>query len=341
MKNVVILGGGISGITLASVLGKKNIGVTLIEKSDTTGGHVKNWHKLFPNLRPSGELLAASLENPGNSGITMITGTEIETIGKNQEAYVLHTGKDKIHADAVVLATGFDLFEAAKKEEYGYGIYDNVITSAELEQLFESGNGILTPGGKKPRKIAFVHCVGSRDAKIGNHYCSKVCCITGIKQAVEVKQAIPEADVYCLYMDLRMYGRHYEEFYKNAQEEFGINFIRGRLSEAFEDPSGAILLKTEDTLLGKSLKMTVDLLVLLIGMVPSAGTKKYGKMLGLSFGDDGFITPLDEQLYPNLTIHDNVFVTGTCKGPKTIEETVSDARSCGLAVADYLSKTTK
>lgn len=341
MKNVVILGGGISGITTASVLGEMNIEVTLIEKKEKAGGNVRNWHKLFPNLKPSGELLSSSLEQPGIKRISMITGTEIESIEKNHSGYVLHTGKDKIHADAVVLATGFDLFEAAKKEEYGYGIYDNVITSAELEQLFEHGSGILTPTGKVPRKIAFVHCVGSRDAKIGNHYCSKVCCITAVKQAVEVKQAIPEADVYCLYMDLRMYGRHFEEFYKNAQENYGINFIRGRLSEAFENPDGSILMKTEDTLIGRPLKLTVDLLVLLVGMVPSEGTKKYGHMLGLEFGDDGFISPLDEQLYPNITMVENVFVTGACKGPKTIAETISDARSCGLAVADHILKKTK
>jgi heterodisulfide reductase subunit A2 len=122
------------------------------------------------------------------------------------------------------------VFDATKKEEYGYGIYDNVITSADLEKLFLDSKLLVNPLGKTPKKIGLVHCVGSRDEKVGNVYCSKVCCVTAVKQAIEIKERLPESDVYCFYMDLRMYGMHFEALYKEAQEKYAVNFIRGRLS---------------------------------------------------------------------------------------------------------------
>ncbi len=137
-------------------------------------------------------------------------------------------------AEALILATGYELFDAHRKEEYGYGIYNNVITSADLEKMFRSGKPLTTLNGKTPRKIGIVHCVGSRDEKVGNLYCSKVCCVTGVKQAIEIKKMVPGCDVFSFYMDLRMFDRHFEEMYFEAQQKWGVNFIHGRLSECAE-----------------------------------------------------------------------------------------------------------
>ena len=160
----------------------------------------------------------------------------------------------ELTADAILVTTGYDLFNASKKEEYGYGIYDNVITSAELEKLFSEGKSIVTSKGLPPKRVGFIHCVGSRDEKVGNKYCSKVCCVTAVKQAIELKERIPDVEAFCFYMDLRMYGMHFETLYRDSQEKYGVNFIRGRLSEACENIDGTILIKVEDTLAGRPLK---------------------------------------------------------------------------------------
>jgi len=236
----------------------------------------------------------------------------------------------------VIVATGYDVFDARKKEEYGYGIYDNVITSAELEEMFLSGKPILTPKGKAPKKVGFVHCVGSRDEKVGNVYCSKVCCVTAVKQSIEIKEKIPDVDAYCFYMDLRMFGMHFESLYKQAQEKHAVNFIRGRLSEACENMDGSILVKVEDTLAGRPLRMTVDLLVLMVGMVSSAGTKKIGAMMGLDFGANGFFKSQDQHTMTTISNIPGVFFAGCCVAPRTINNVFVDARAVAIMTASYL-----
>ena len=205
-----------------------------------------------------------------------------------------------------------------------------------MEEQFASGKEFVNRNGNKPDRVGFVHCVGSRDEKVNNLHCSKVCCITAVKQAIEVKQLLPDAEVFCFYMDLRMFGRHYEELYKEAQEKYNIQFIRGRLSESTEDKDGNIVVKIEDTLLGKPLRIKVGLLVLMAGMEPHADTKSMTKMLGFNTVTDGFIQPVDELLRSNCTEMPGVFVAGTCSGPKSVSDTLADARSAALAVADFL-----
>ena len=124
--------------------------------------------------------------------------------------------------------------------------------------------------GTAPRRIAFLHCVGSRDEKVCQHHCSKVCCITGVKQAMELKEMFPAADVFNFYMDIRMFGPGYEEMYRDAQQRLNIHFVRGRISEASPTLDGRVQIKAEDTLTGRPLKMSVDMLVLIVGMRSNA-----------------------------------------------------------------------
>jgi heterodisulfide reductase subunit A2 len=182
-----------------------------------------------------------------------------------------------------------------------------------------------------------VHCVGSRDEKVNVKHCSKVCCITGVKQSIELKERYPEAQVFCFYMDLRMFGMGYEELYKEAQEKYGIQFIRGRLSEAFENQDGSVLVKVEDTLAGKPLKMSVDLLVLLVGFLPSQGTRKMAELLGLQLNSGDFLKPVDQHVGSNISNIPGIFLAGACKSPKNIEESLSDARAAAAKVHSYLA----
>jgi heterodisulfide reductase subunit A len=333
-KRVIIIGGGTAGMTAASSLAEMGFIVHLLEKESQPGGHVRQWDRLFPNRRKSDEVSAFLEERLKD--VKAIYRAEIKGIRKNGEFIVTLTDLNEIRGDAVLLATGYDLFDAYKKEEYGYGIYDNVITSAELEQMFREGVKPLFHD-QPPRRVAFVHCVGSRDEKAGNLYCSKVCCVTGVKQAIEVKELFPNSEIFNFYMDLRMFDRHFEEMYYEAQREHRINFIRGRVSECAENADGSIVVKVEDTLTARPLKMTVDLLVLLVGMVPSAGTAMLAGMLGIPTGDDRFVLPADEHTKANSTITEGVFVAGTVKGPSCIASTIADGRAAALQVAAYLN----
>jgi heterodisulfide reductase subunit A2 len=339
-KSVIVIGGGIAGLTAAGMLSRQGFTVTLLEKEKETGGHVARWDRLFPDRRKASEIL--EFTNEGMNNVHVNSGVSVSGISKVENIFAV-TATDHVKglqaefkANALIIATGFDLFESHRKEEYGYGIYNNVITSADLEEKFKSGKGIFTTEGKIPKRIGIIHCVGSRDEKVGNLYCSKVCCVTGVKQAIELKELYPGSRVFNFYMDLRMYDRNFEELYYEAQQKWGINFIRGRLSECAENPDGSIIIRTEDTLTGKPLKMTLDLLVLLAGFVPSAGTASIADMLGLKAGPDGFINPVDSHIKNNHSGIPGVYLAGAVKGPVSITETIADARAAAALTSEYL-----
>lgn len=336
MKHVLVIGGGVAGMEASAKLSNLGYAVTIVEQSDKLGGKLNQWDRLFPHNVPAKDLLQKLKSGIGND-VQKFLNAEVASIqkSKNQFFYSLKNGEE-LKADAILISTGFEIFNARKKEEYGYGIYDNVITSADLEQLFRANGKLRTSAGKEPERIGIIHCVGSRDEKAGHSYCSQVCCITAVKQAIEIKQVLPKAEVFSFYMDLRMFGRHFETIYKEAQVKHGVQFIRGRLSEAFENADGTIMLKAEDTLLGKPLKMNVDMVVLMVGMTPSAGANKIKEMLELELADDGFFMPLEVPQGSTKTSIPGVFVAGTSTGPKTMENTINEAHAVALDIKEFL-----
>ena len=305
----------------------------IVEKTSALGGHVAQWNNLFPDVVPASKLLASYKEELKD--VEVFLETEIASINRLQKGYsvVLSNGR-AMPCKAVIFATGFKLFEAEKKEEYGYGVYDRVITNKDLEAWFNTGSDERVP--EKPSAIGFVHCVGSRDVKAGNTQCSKVCCITAIKQAIELKEKFPNAEIYCFYMDLRLFGKKYEDFYINAQRDYGIHFIRGRVSEVSETIDGQVLVKAEDTLVGKPVKVRLDLLVLMAGIVCNRENQALLKAVQLPVDDDGFFRSRDNIASITQSDRDGIFFAGTCTGPKTIPETIAEARSAALNVYNYL-----
>jgi heterodisulfide reductase subunit A len=336
-KHVVIIGGGVAGLEVAGQLSKVGIEVSLIEKEVKTGGHVNMWYKLFPDRRRSSEVKEYLDGITLNNGINLLTNTTIEKFNKNRDRFSITTNEGKeLTADAVIVATGFDLFKSARKEEYGYGIYDNVITSADLEEMFSKDRITLTDGNI-PKSIGIIHCVGSRDEKVGNFYCSKLCCVTAVKQAIEIRECLPESKVFCFYMDMRMGGAFYEELYRESQEKWGVSFIRGKVSEASETIENKLLIKVEDTLAGRPLKMKLDMLVLMAGMEMSEGGKKVAGISGLKTGENRFFAATDNLVGSNLSNIKGVFYAGTCTAPMNIPETISHARAAVIEVIDYLN----
>jgi heterodisulfide reductase subunit A len=333
-KTVAVVGGGVAGLAAAAALNQLGYRVLLYEKEPVAGGNVRNWDRLFPSARPAVEVvdeLASSIK--GDSEI--FTDTLVISVKSDNGFFRIETTGNPGNADAVLLTTGFELFDARKKEEYGYGIFENVITSADLEKMFVLYGKPLMADGSEPKKVAFIHCVGSRDEKVNNPWCSKVCCVTAVKQAVEVREALPECEVYNFYMDLRMFGSGYEQLYKQAQVK-GVNFIRGRLSEANETRTHQVLIKAEDTLVSRPLQLTVDLVVLMTGMTPSKSTAPILESLGLKVNEDGFAEIANAHTGSTISLADGVFVAGACTGPGNITDSVNEARAAALQIHRYL-----
>lgn len=338
-KHIVIVGAGPAGLAASSVLPRLGYRVTMIDRSNTLGGHLSKWYQLFPD-RAAATVLLEQLTDEVPDSVSTMLGREVTggSVSSGAVELTLDHG-EHLSANGLIMATGFDLFDARRKEEYGYGIYDNVFTQAEIEEMFRQGQ-IETRHHRKPRSIAFLHCVGSRDLKAGVAYCSKVCCVTGVKQAIELRELLPDAAIYNFYMDLRMFGRGFEELYQQAQERYNIRFVRGRISEAAESSDGSVIIKAEDTLTSRPLKLTVDMLVLLTGMQPAAGSLELAAKLGLVLGDDGFLKPygLTQQTFK--TSHPHVVLAGSCTGPTTLTEAILSGRSAAMALHESLFKLT-
>jgi heterodisulfide reductase subunit A2 len=336
-KHVVVIGAGVAGLEAAGQLSKAGIEVSLVEKEGSAGGHLNKWHRLFPDRRNGSEVMGYLTGITDNDDIKLLTNTTIEKFKRSRKSFSMTTNEGReFSADAVIVATGFDLFKSARKEEYGYGIYDNVITSADLEEMFRK-NDISLTSGLIPETIGILHCVGSRDEKVGNFYCSKLCCVTAVKQAIEIREYLPDSKVFCFYMDMRMGGAFYEELYREAQEKWNVNFIRGKVSEASETIDNRLVIKVEDTLAGRPLKMKLDMLVLMAGMEMSAGGKKIASIGNLKTGENRFFSAADNHTGSNKSNVEGVFYAGTCTSPMNITETISHARAAVIQVIDYLN----
>ncbi len=334
--NIVIVGGGIAGLEAARQLLSLGYRPIIVEKEGRLGGHVAQWHKLFPDMTPASEIIDSLTD--AASGANIFLNTEISFINRLKDSYnIMLSNGVSVIAKVVLFTTGFSVFDASKKEEYGYGIYNQVITNRDLEHWFNTGKDERIEG-KEMNAIGFVHCVGSRDEKAKNPQCSKVCCITAIKQAIEMKQKFPEAMVYCFYMDLRMFGKKYEDFYISAQRDYGVRFIRGRVSEVSENIDGKVIIKAEDTLAGKPVKVTLDLLVLMSGMVCNQKNTALASMASLLTDTDGLFKSKDNVTDIISSPKDGIYYAGACTGPKTVPETLGEARSAVLEIHKYLNR---
>ena len=334
--DVTVIGGGPAGIVAAYNIANQGHKVLILEKEPKIGSHINNIENLFPNFMKAAIVLNELTNKSKHHNIRLITGAFVEKTYKENKLWIVRTSEGKLYSsDALVLATGFRIFDARYKEELGYGLYKGVINTVELEAMIKKKE-VLSLQGKLPKKIAFVNCVGSRDEKVGNHYCSRVCCINAVKQSIEIKELIPETEIYCFYMDIRMAGQFYEELYRKSQETYDINYIRGRVSEASETIDKRIQIKAEDTLSQLPLKMTVDILVLMTGIEASDSTINLCSQLKIN-GEYGFAKSTNLHLSDNLTIHRGLFLAGCCKRPLTLPETIADARAAALNVIDFLN----
>ncbi|MEX1247725.1 MAG: CoB--CoM heterodisulfide reductase iron-sulfur subunit A family protein [Anaerolineales bacterium] len=246
-----------------------------------------------------------------------------------------------VSATAVILATGFKLTPIDAKKEYNGGKLQNVIDPLMMERLLAPTGPygrILRPGdGREPSSIAYVQCAGSRDVTLGVEYCSRVCCMYAIKQAMLINGALPLADVTIYYMDIRTFGKGYEQFYQNAKA-MGVTFVRGKVAAIREDENQNPVVKLELTEEGRIEERTHDLVVLSLGMLPG---DDLSLDLGIRRGSDGFVHSPAPNARPNETDQPGVFVTGTAMGPMDIVDSIVTASGAAAVASAYIRESGK
>jgi len=239
---------------------------------------------------------------------------------------------------SIIVATGYDPFDPHLLPQYGYGVYDNIITSLQFERL-SSPSGptqgeIRLKDGTAPKGIAFLHCIGSRDEN-ANLHCSRICCMASMKQAHLAKEKTG-AEIYEFYIDINAFGKGYQEFYKRVREE-GITFIRGKGSEIYRK-DGRLIVEAEDTLLGIPVEIPVDMVVLGTGLTARRDAEKVAQVFGISRSADGFFMEAHPKLRPVATNVDGIFLAGCCQAPKDIPDTVAQASAAAAEVMSLITK---
>ena len=245
---------------------------------------------------------------------------------------------------AIVLATGFELYGKEKLTEYGYGKYPDVLDGLQFERLCSAsgatGGHILRPSDHKvPKEIVFIQCVGSRDPELHCPYCSKVCCMYTAKHAMLYKHHVPDGKAYIFYIDIRSGGKGYEEFIQRAVDNDGIMYLRGKVSELYEE-DGKIKVMGADTLSGQIVEIDADMVVLAVAMVPTKGTRALSKTLKISLDKDGFLAEAHPKLKPVESVTAGVFLCGAGQAPKDIPETVAQASAAAAKAIILLSQDT-
>jgi heterodisulfide reductase subunit A len=244
-----------------------------------------------------------------------------------------------LEVGTIIVATGFADFDPTRLPQYSYGRSPNILTGMEFERLTSAGGPtggeILTAEGKVPERVAIIHCVGSRDVN-ANRHCSRVCCMYALKHAHLVRE-MTGAEVYEFYMDMRTFGKGYEEFYERVQED-GVIFVRGRGTEVRVREDGKLVVRAEDTNLGRPVSATVDMVILGTGMEARPDADQVARLFGLGRTADGFFAEAHPKLRPVETNTEGVFLAGTCQGPRDVPDTVAHASAAAAQALALMSK---
>lgn len=340
--DIIIIGGGVAGMQAALTASESGLSSVIIDKANRLGGKMVDRNLLFPTFTPASEVIGRMKIAIEERGIKTYLNCNVKSINSEKssveyeqtiEERVIY---DTLEAKTIIIATGYEVFDAKLKQEYGYTVYDNVYSSAELEIMLRDGK-ILTKDGRTPESVAFIHCVGSRDVKVGNEHCSRVCCVTGVKQAIEVCKSINNVRVFNYYMDMRMFGIGYEEMYKSAQQDYQIRFIRGRVSELSQNIDKRVRLKAEDTLIARPIAITVDMVILLVGMCGAKSNKQFAESANLSVRDDGFLRPINEFEKTTYSDANNIFYAGCVESPKNVSESMNHATMAVMSAKRYIN----
>ncbi|MFX0039705.1 MAG: hydrogenase iron-sulfur subunit [Promethearchaeota archaeon] len=262
-----------------------------------------------------------------------------EAIDFEQEPEIIN-----IKVGSIIVATGFKTFDPSILGEYGYNKYSDVITTMQMERLFNSdgpthGKIVRPSNGEPPKKISFVLCVGSRNKKIHHEYCSQVCCNVAIKQAILLKKENPDVKINIYYTDIRAVGKNCEEFYNRAIESFGIRFIKSSISAILKnDTSEELIIRGEDVIEDALFENKTDLVVLAVGIEPPEDTDNLSQKLNISQDPNGFLLEKHLKVKPSETTVNGIFIAGVIQGPKDIPNSIAQAESAAAKAISLISK---
>ena len=333
---VLVIGGGPAGLEAARAVASIGGRALLVERRDVLGGtpDESNYAALTPRMGSAQEaldVLRAGVEDPSidvrrSTTVTACSGS----VGDFRVTLSGPGGESTESVGAIVVATGFQHFDPGRETQmYGYYEYPDVITLPDAEKMLKEHRFVRPSTGEPPRNVAFIQCVGSRDRRLGNEYCSKVCCGVASKEAIEIRRLLPDTKVYIFYIDMRMYGFWENEIYWPAQEQYNVTYIRGIVTEIV-GKDGRLLMKGEDTTMGRPLEVLMDVIVLSVGMEPSRGTRDVAGILGVAQNKYGFIALPGEPMDVVTTSVPGIFVAGAAAGPKDLEDTVGMAGAAAL-----------
>ena len=352
---IVVIGGGPGGLRAARGVADVGGKVVLIEQRDFLGGNpvAENYSGLTPRGEPAQPQIRGMIEDVTANPLAEVRlGTEIASASGEPGAFrlTLRTvptskarqaedesgAEETIECGAIIIATGFGHFDPGRSTQmYGYYEFPDVITQPELEAMLSEHRLVRPSNGQPPERVCFVQCVGSRDRQIGNEYCSKVCCGVASKEAIEIRELLPDSKVFIFYIDMRMYGYWENEIYWPAQETHHVQYVKGVITEVL--PKGdRLIVRGEDTTMGRPMETPMDLVVLSVGMEPSPGTRELSRLLGVKQNKYGFIEAAGAPLNPVSTDREGIFACGAALGPADLEDTVSSAAGAAMKAVGFL-----
>lgn len=346
-ETILIIGGGPAGLEAARLLGDLGQKALLVERREALGGIpiAENYAALTHGFRSAEEAMNELIgQVRANPSVEIRLGTDIaECAGEAGDFRVrlTHAGNgagETIQVGSIIVATGFQHFDPGRETQmYGYYEYDDVITLADAERMLKEEKFVIPSKGEPPKRVCFIQCVGSRDRQIGNEYCSKVCCGISSKQAIEVRQQVPDCKVFIFYIDMRMYGYWENEIYWPAQEQYHVQYVKGIITEIIRK-GDRLLVRGEDTTMGRPMEVPMDVVVLAVGMEPSRGTKDVAKILGIKQNKYQFIDVPHDALDPTATSTPGIFVAGAAAGPKDLDDTMAMAGAAAIKAAGVIAK---
>lgn len=351
--NTLVIGGGIAGMTVALELADAGNLVHLVEKNNHLGGNLARVDLTAPYLYSARDLLTERMTRIANnkhvqvhleSAVTELTGF----VGNFRATIRPSNGKPanenhtvEVEIGNVAVCTGYKEFDAARIIHYGYGKLPNVITSFELEKMLRAGR-IETKEGKVPRYVAIIHCVGSRNQEF-HTYCSRVCCMTALKYAHEIKSAIPTCYISDIYIDMHAFGKGHEDFYRRSSEAKTLFLMyekddRPVIHKAAPKDDCGMLIEVNEKLSNESIEIPADLVILMVGMEAREDSHEIARIVNISQDKEGWFIESHPKLEPVATTTDGIFIAGTCVAPKDIPDTVSQARATAARILARIAK---
>jgi heterodisulfide reductase subunit A len=347
-RRCVIIGAGIAGMQVALDVAGAGYPVVLVERGPALGGRMAQLSGTYLNLQDGGRRLEEMIDAvERNPNIQVMVGSQVATCGGyvgNFRVEMRTTPPEggevtpfTVDAGAIVVATGWDPYDPRLLPEYGGGLAPDVVSTLDFERMLAPGGRLRRPSnGGALRQVVFVQCAGSRDPERGVSYCSKVCCMVVAKQAMLYRRRVPDGQAYVFYIDIRSAGKGYEEYVRRAMEEFGVLYLRGKVSEVRQEQHD-VRVSGSDTLSGMAVDIQADLVVLATPMVSSAGATSLAQTLHISTDANGFFNEAHPKLRPVETLTAGVFLAGTCQGPRDIPETLAQASGAAAKVLQLFS----